>query len=481
MFKSILANRAWQLVAAVILLGASGWLPAQAQGRTDTASFTLSNAHLENVGGTVLGTPRQIVLVSLAYPNRNHTLVQNYWQDERLRLRRQTQLTLPGHLDLAAVQGARHYMLVQLLTRDSLVLATVDTAGRLLAQVRQPLAMRRRLLEVHDLSLPQTDYFLTTEQQTKQGSFRLVCRAPNLAVRWEKSFGPDATLAASAADSTHLWLVLMADYQGRHPVSTAVCLDLATGAELGQVALTNEQARRVPSVVEMGPGHSLLVAGHAFGGEAAVLRRSGDLFFQRLSPTGQVLADHLTNFEREPTLHGAGAERVQWQLLWPLAQGQVHLIGETYTSTSAGGGILAASVTMGIAGQTVLRPKDIVSVRLGAAGQVEQLRIVPLPLDKGSFAWPYYAQGRVMARMATEAGTFRVRGLTDDSTHLVLRSPQQIQTLDLRSGQLSAVRPAPDKGQADVLYIGSNFVIIGEARPARHILRLVRVPLAASR
>ena len=138
MFKSILAKRTGWLVATVILLGASGWLPAQAQGRADTASFTLSNAHLENVGGTVLGTPRQLVLVSLTYPNRSHTLVQNYWQDERLR--RQTQLTLPGHLDLDTVQGARHYMLVQLLSRDSLVLATVDTAGRLLAQVRQPLA-----------------------------------------------------------------------------------------------------------------------------------------------------------------------------------------------------------------------------------------------------------------------------------------------------------------------------------------------------
>lgn len=468
------------LTTGVILLGVSRWLPVQAQGPPDTASFTLSNARLENVGGTVLSASRRILLVSLAYPKRSHTLVQNYWQDERLSLRRQTQLTLAGHLDLAAVQGTPHYALLQLLTRDSLVLATIDTAGRLLAQVRQPLAIRRRLVEVHDLSLPQTDYFLTTEQQTKQGSFRLVCRAPNLAVRWEKAFGPDATLTASAADSTHLWLVLMADYQSRHPVSTAVCLDLATGAELSRVALTNEQARRVPSVVEMGPGHSLLVAGHAFEGEAAVLRRSGDLFFQRLSPTGQVLADHLTNFEREPTLHGAEAERVQWQLLWPLAQGQVQLVGETYTSTSAGGGILAASVTMGIAGQTVLRPKDIVSVRLGTGGQVEQLRIVPLPQDKGSFSWPYYAQGRVMARMAMEAGTFRVRGLTDDSTRLVLRSPQQVQTLDLRSGQLSAVRPAPNKGQADVLYIGADFVIIGEARPARHILRLVRVPLRAS-
>jgi len=187
------------------------------------------------------------------------------------------------------------------------------------------------------------------------------------------------------------------------------------------------------------------VAGHALAGEAAVLRRSGDLFFQRLSPTGQVLADHLTNFEREPTLPGAEAERVQWQLLWPGAQGQVQLIGETYSSTSAGGGILAASVTMGIAGQTVLRPKDVVSVRLGPAGEVAQLRIVPLPLDKDSFSWPYYAQGRVMANITTAAGAFRTRGLAADSTLLVLQSPSKLKPSTCAPTSCNWCAPPPTK------------------------------------
>jgi hypothetical protein len=429
-----------------------------------------------------VGQPHQLVLLNVTQPGRGRTLVEQYWRDEHLRMRRQASFTLPGKLELALAQGAAHHMLLQLLSRDTLVLASVDTLGRLVAQVRQPLAMRRGLFDASELSLPSADVFVTAEQQ-KDSRCRLVCRSPDLKVRWEKTFGPtlNATLTASAADSTRLWLVLMTDYQSRHPISTAVCLDLATGQEIGRVALTNEQARRVPSAVEMGPGHSLLIVGHAFEGEAAVLRRSGDLFFQRLSPTGQVLADHLTNFEHEPTLHGAEAERVQWQLIWPLAQGQVQLVGETYTSTSAGGGILAASVTMGIAGQTVLRPKDIVSVRLDAAGQVAQLRIVPLPLDKGSFSWPYYAQGRVMANMATAAGTFRTRGLTADSTQLVLQSPQQTQTLDLRTGQLRPVRPVPDKGASDVMYVGNDFLIIGEARPSKRTLRLLRVPLPSAK
>jgi hypothetical protein len=129
----------------------------------------------------------------------------------------------------------------------------------------------------------------------------------------------------------------------------------------------------------------------------------------------------------------------------------------------------------------VLRPKDVVSVCLGPAGEVAQLRIVPLPLDKGSFSWPYYAQGRVMANMATAAGTFRTRGLAADSTLLVLQSPQQTQTLDLRTGQLQRVRPAPDKGAADVMYVGNHFVIIGEARPSKRTLRLLRVPLPVGR
>jgi hypothetical protein len=111
---------------------------------------------------------------------------------------------------------------------------------------------------------------------------------------------------------------------------------------------------------------------------------------------------------------------------------------------------------------------------------VEKLRIVPLPLDKGDFSYPYYREGRIMARMAMEAGAFRTRGVAADSTVLVLRSPQQVQTLNLQSGQLHAVRPAPDKGLADVLYVGEDFVIVAEARPAKHTLRLLRVPLAAA-
>lgn len=470
------------LLASMLANGLLATTARAQASRADTASFTLTSAKLENMGGALVGHPNQLVLLNVTQPGRGRTLVQQYWRDEHLRARRLASFTLPGKLDLALAQGAAHHLLLQLLSRDTLVLASIDTLGQLVAQVRQPLAMRRGQFEASDLSLPEADVFVTAEQQ-KDSRCHLVCRSPDLSVRWEKTFGPtpNATLTASAADATHLWLVLMTDYQSRHPLSTAVCLDLATGQELGRVILTNEQARRVPSAVAMGPGHSLLVAGHAFAGEAAVLRRSGDLFFQRLSPTGQVLADHLTNFEREPTLHGAEAERVQWQLIWPAAQGQVQLIGETYSSTSAGGGILAASVTMGIAGQTVLRPKDVVSVRLGPAGDVAQLRIVPLPRDKGSFSWPYYAQGRVMANMATAAGTFRTRGLAADSTLLVLQSPQQTQVLDLHTGQLHPVRPAPDKGAADVMYVGNDFVIIGEARPSKRTLRLLRVPLPTSK
>jgi hypothetical protein len=188
-----------------------------------------------------------------------------------------------------------------------------------------------------------------------------------------------------------------------------------------------------------------------------------------------VLADHRTDVECEPTLQGAGAERIQWQLIWPVAQGQ--LIGETSSSTSAGGGIRHD----GYCGQTVRRPEDVVSVRLGVAGEVARLRIVPLPPDKGSFAWPYYAQGRVMANRATAAGTCRTRSLAADSTLLVRQSPQQTQMLDLRTGQLQRVRPAPDKGATDMMYVGNDFVIIGAARASKRTWRLRRVPLLAGK
>ena len=39
------------------------------------------------------------------------------------------------------------------------------------------------------------------------------------------------------------------------------------------------------------------------------------------------------------------------------------------------------------------------------------------------------------------------------------------------------MRPAPGKGAADVMYVGNDFVIIGEAQPSKRTLRLLRVPL----
>lgn len=264
---------------------------AHAQARPDTASYLLTNTQLANMGGAAVLNGQRLVLVNVTYPSRRLTLVDQHWLDPRLRLRRLTPLRLPGHLKLAAVQGTTHFMLIQLLSRDSLVLVTVDTTGHMVATVREPLAGPRSLFEFTDLNLPHTDGFVTMEQLPQKGTCRLTCRGPNLVRQWEKTFGPNATLMASASDSTHLWVVLMADYQSRHPVSTAVCLELASGRELARMSLTNEQARRVPSVVAVGADHSLLVAGHAFDGEPALLRRSGDLFFQRLSPSGQVLAD----------------------------------------------------------------------------------------------------------------------------------------------------------------------------------------------
>lgn len=468
--------RCWWWVVLATLLGGS--LAARAQARPDTASCVLRGGQLRNLGGTMLSHSRQLVLVSVQPPSHNQTLVEQQWRDEQLRLRRTTQLRLSGKLELAAVQSTAHYVLLQLLSRDSLVLATVDTLGRLVAQVRQPLAVRRGLFGASDLELKKADNFLTIEQQ-RETSCRLVCRAPNLALRWEKTFGPtpEANLLTAAADSTHLWVILMADYDKRHPSSTAVCLDLATGRELTRVELTNEKARRVPSVAEMGPGHSLLVAGHAFDGEAAVRRRTGDLFFQRLSPSGQVLSDYLTDFEQAPALHGAAAEHVQWQLLWPTGQNRVRLVGETYTSTSAGSSIAAGAFTMGLAGQATLRPQEVVSLELNPGGQVEQLRVVPLPLDKSSFTVPNFRQARILARMALEAGTFRTRGLAYDSTTLVLSSPQQIQTLNLRTSRLQLVRPAPEKGTADVLYVGKDYLLLGEVRNSKNSMRILRVPL----
>lgn len=474
-------NLAWagRIIGLAALLLASQ-PRAQAQTVADTASYTLSKLNLANLGGALLPKTNQMLLVEAQHPHRDSTLVRQWWFDERLRLRRRAVLPLRGkNLRPTSVQAAGTHALLYLTGRDSLYLVVVDTAGRPVARAREALPRPRKQHTLLALDVPSLNGFLLVQQRL-EGACLLTCRNPDLTVRWQKTLGPEERLVSVAADSTHLWAIAVHNGISRHPTSTALCLDLATGAELSQTFLSAPQNRRLPAIAGMGPGHALLVAGYAYRGQGMNRHHSGDLFVQQLSPTGQVLADQQVPLR--PVLKNlqAHARKVAWQLVQPAAPGGVQVVGETYTTSSAASCTLRTIFSAGLLGFDVLRPREVVSLRVSASGQPEQLLAVPLPTDRGAFVWPFYHPPVLLAQLATESFAFRSRGILPDSATLVLRSPQRVQTFDLRTGGLTLLRTAPAQGQTEVLHVGPTFVLLGEAR-LPGTLRLLRVGLPAGK
>ena len=70
--KKVISGSHFQLrLLLALILTATSQFSTLAQARTDTASFTISNARMENMGGALVTASRRLVLVSVSYPSRN--------------------------------------------------------------------------------------------------------------------------------------------------------------------------------------------------------------------------------------------------------------------------------------------------------------------------------------------------------------------------------------------------------------------------
>lgn len=474
----------WCRLLVVIGLTLGTGLRAQAQAPADTITYHPQGS-VRNLSGAVVPATGHLLLVEAQHPKAtDSTYLRQLWLDRHLRPVRRTELRLRGHKlhpELVQAYGAR--VLVQLASRDTLHLLALDTTGRLVAQVREPLPQPRGQYDLLMPELPRLPGVLSLRRGKGDAETVITYRGADLRPRWQQSVDLRAFRMQLLADSTHLWLLLMRYPTHRHPVTTAVCLSLATGAELSRTQLgpTPAHNQRIASAAHLMPDHSLLLAAHGYQGRAVNTHHSGDLVVLRLSPAGQVLDSTQLDFRRVPQQQHARGRRVAWQVVQPDGHGGAYLLGETYTTTPAMASYARGMLSFFLLSYDVLRPKDLLTLHLTPGGQAEQVRLVPLPTDRGSYVWPSYASPLAMEQMATENNGFRTRGLAADSQTVVLRSPQRVQALNLRSGQLTQLRPAPAGGQAEVLYTGPDYVLLAEARSLRGGIRLVRVALPKAR
>ena len=464
----------WCRLTVVMLLWWGGVGAARAQA-VDTFTYR-SLAPVRNLNGTLLpATGRLLLLEAQAAPPDSTYLRELF--DQHLRPYRRAVVRLRGKkLYPEQVQVSSNQIIVKLAHRDTLHLLALDSAGRLVGQVREPQPKPGGYKELlPDLpALPGLLYLRHWPGKVSELSYR----DASLRLRWQQRL-PKSTDVRLVADSAYVWVLQTTYRRPRHPATTLSCLSLDTGVELSRTELgpTPEHNERLVSVMQPGPGHVLTVAGHAYRGRAINSHHSGDLFVLRLSPAGQVLTSSQLPFRKLPRQLGARSNRVAWQLARPDAHGGTWLVGETYSNSSGAAGILRASVSLGLLGYSILRPKDVVSLHVTAAGQAEQVRVLPLRSDRGSFVALGLLSPVQQAQLASQTSGFRTRGLAADSATLVLRSPQQVQAINLRTGRAALRRAAPVRGRADVLYVGPDYLLLAEARSLRTGILLTRLPL----
>lgn len=79
--------------------------------------------------------------------------------------------------------------------------------------------------------------------------------------------------------------------------------------------------------------------------------------------------------------------------------------------------------------------------------------------------------------MAAQSQVFRYRGVgSRDNATVVLRSPQQVQTLNLATQQLISVRQKPAVGTVDVWHVGTDFMLLYQEDASKRTLEVERVP-----
>lgn len=447
-------------------LAVSTWA-AQAQ------VFKLTDVKADRTGGLAVPGAGRALLYYVNKPHNDSTCIRQYWLDEQVRLRHARPVRLGGKYTLEALINSQCHVLYQFKKNgsDSLLSVVVDTTGRAVTTYRaegRPFS--------NSLNLPWYDGFVTIES-TPDRAFRLVSRSSAMQVRWEKTLAPGEQVLGCDADSSHLWLTLTTKAFSRTPVSHLVCMNLQTGEELSRTRLGSVNGYWIPGARQINADHSLLVAGYTFE-SAASRTKTGDLFYLRLAPNGEKLAERQIAFAQTAAWRAARGSRVHWSSVFPDQDGNVRLLGETFQSTSFGVMLVRAVLSFGFIRHTALHPRDVLSLTLDTAGNTQHVKAISLPRDAGVYKWPGYMQGRILAELADKAQTFRYRGLSgEEEPTLILRSPQQVQTLDLRTHQLSQLRQAPRAGQLEVWHVGAGFMLLYYQDPARRTLRVERVAI----
>ena len=369
-------------------------------------------------------------------------------------------------------------------TSDSTVTAVIDTAGSVLSlkRIGQATNYPRPDLAVR---LASDSLFLQAEPLRGQRGFQLRCLNLRQRERWQLTFKSRkrrGRLLHCTVDTAFVWLVMSENMRSRRITHTVHCVELKTGRLVSSTPLDYQGERRIASAVLPGPNNSLLVTGRSYQRRRINRKYAGNLFFTRLAPDGTHQLDHLNYLAARPGALGP-RPKTYWHAMAADSAGNVHLLGQAFTSTSYATNMavtMATSLaTLGIlrASATTFRSQELVRLTLNPRGEIVRSSLIPLPGRNIYTFYGTYVPGQLMAELAQHAGLLPVRSLSADGRTAVLRTGNQLALLDFGTQQLRPLRQGVRAGE--VWQHRPGALLLYHTEPgSRHTLELERVSLA---
>lgn len=299
-------------------------------------------------------------------------------------------------------------------------------------------------------------------------------------VLWEQKIQPEkgAHTLQLFVNNAHIWAIAATKPGSGKVVHTIYCLEGNTGKLTGQSKLNQPTDRREIGAIGFGPEEEIAVNGRWFNKKRTSPNQPGHMFFTRISPTGQRLADATGN--NAPAMLALQKQKVLWEKLQYTADGSWHLVGETFKSTSYMGHLLPrialGIVTLGYVnmGFSTVRTQDLLHVALTPEGKLASFNNYRLPVTR--YTWPNWIPPYRLAALAFNQGVFRYRGHFSDPFSVIIKTPEEVKIVNTQTHQTSTLTDLDRETNEDVFGVLGNKLLIFRGTKHEVGMRHVNLP-----
>ncbi|MFC5269931.1 hypothetical protein [Adhaeribacter terreus] len=283
-------------------------------------------------------------------------------------------------------------------------------------------------------------------------------------VLWEQKISPEkgAQFLQLLVNNAHIWAIAATKPGTGKVIQTIYCLAGTTGNIIGQSKLNQPTDRREIGAIGFGPDQEIAINGRWFNKMRTSPNKPGQMFFTRISPTGQRLAD--ATGTNAGSMLALQKQKVLWEKLQYTPDGSWHLVGESFKSTSYMAHLLPrialGIVTFGYVnmGFSTVRTQDLLHLTLSPEGKLETFNNYRLPVT--SYTFPNWIPPYRLATLAFGQGIFRYRGHFSNPFSVIIKTPEEVKIVNTQNHQISTLTSLDKNTNEDVFGVLGNKLLI---------------------